>query len=572
MNHTFRNTSAAAALLTAVLAPASVTTQTPSPEWQIGDLFVGIGRFDDNPGAFSVYSPQGVLKEGLLDPSAATIRQKGMPIGTTTGCMIAPPGYGDAMYSTTFYGLRVMRFAASHPHASTLAAAISHPEVDSIESVVFDNQGNYYVSGLPPSRDRASDPVPPYAYIFKYRRVTGADVLQATYQVPNGMRGADWLDLGTDQQTFYYTSEGTKVHEFRPAGSAAGPVYREIQLHYPGGQAAAGTAYGLRALPPFPGDPTLRPSGFLVAMHSGILRVTYDGMIVHRYDLHGDKPGQYFALNIAPDGQSFWTATFQTDDPNLPAAGHLYKFHIATGALLKGPIAVHNASGVRARSVWGLCVKREYTAAMNACFDMNPDGAPKLDANGNGIEVVCRVPEICSSATGDDDRDGLLDSEDPDCTAPVIPPPVVDPPPVDPPQQGTLDCSAARPSVSTWPPNHKWVPVTVLGVNGADGSPASITITGILQDEPTDATGDGKTAIDGRGVGTSVADVRAERTGGPKKPGNGRVYEILFKAASGADSCTGSVLVGIPHDMGKGRAVDDGARYDSTIANGPRIR
>lgn len=567
MRLSVRNLAALCALLTAVLAPASVTTQS-SPEWQIGDVFVGIGRFEDHPGQYLVYSPQGLQKEGLNDLSAVTITAKKMPIGTTSGCMVAPPMYGDALYSTTFYGLRVMRFRASHPHAASLAAAIDHPEVEAVESIVFDNRGNYYVGALPPARVRSSDPIPPYSHIFKYRRVGGVDVLQDTFQVPTGMRGADMIDLGTDQETIYYTSEGSKIHEFRPASSAGGAFYREIELHYSGGQTAEGSSYAVRALPPFPGDATLRPSGFLVAMHSGIFRVTYDGEVVHRYDLHGGNSGQYYALSITPDGQSFWTATFQVDDPSLPAAGNLYQFHIASGALVRGPIPVRDTAGNRARSVWGLCVKREYTAAVNTCVEMDADGTAKLDANGNPIQMICRVPEICAPQGIDEDGDGLADHQDPDCTVPVAPPPPDDPP-VDP-RPGPLQCSAARPSVSTVPPNHKWVPVTIEGVS--DAGSAAITVTSILQDEPTDSNGDPRTAIDGQGVGTAVAHVRAERLSDPRKAGNGRVYEILFTATSGADSCSGAVHVSVPHDQGKGSAVDDGVRYDSTVTNGPRVR
>jgi hypothetical protein len=64
--------------------------------------------------------------------------------------------------------------------------------------------------------------------------------------------------------------------------------------------------------------------------------------------------------------------------------------------------------------------------------------------------------------------------------------------------------------------------------------------------------------------------VRAERSGTKKVSNNGRVYEIFFEASDvGGKSCTGSVKVGVPHDQGKGPAVDDGKRYDSTVAGGP---
>ena len=123
------------------------------------------------------------------------------------------------------------------------------------------------------------------------------------------------------------------------------------------------------------------------------------------------------------------------------------------------------------------------------------------------------------------------------------------------------DCSQAIPSISKlWPPNHKMVSIDVLGVTNAQGESAEITIIGINQDEPVNGLGDGDTSPDGTGVGTSTAQVRAERSG----TGNGRVYEISFVAVddSGAE-CVGSVNVSVPHNKKK-EAIDDGQVYDST--------
>lgn len=127
-------------------------------------------------------------------------------------------------------------------------------------------------------------------------------------------------------------------------------------------------------------------------------------------------------------------------------------------------------------------------------------------------------------------------------------------------------CSAARASIaSIWAPNHKLVDINVLGVSTLSGAAAGITITGIFQDEATNAEGDGDTAIDGFGVGTSTAQVRAERSG----TGDGRVYHIAFSATvAGGSSCTGVVTVEVPHSNGRGPAVDGGALFDSTVASG----
>ena len=127
------------------------------------------------------------------------------------------------------------------------------------------------------------------------------------------------------------------------------------------------------------------------------------------------------------------------------------------------------------------------------------------------------------------------------------------------------DCSNAVPSVAEiWMPRHDWVDIEILDVNDPDGDTVTITITGITQDEPVDGPGSGKTSPDGMGVGTSVAHIRAERSGQSR---NGRVYEISFEADDGTGlTCNGSVKVCVPHDQRKGHeCVDDGQLYDSTV-------
>lgn len=128
------------------------------------------------------------------------------------------------------------------------------------------------------------------------------------------------------------------------------------------------------------------------------------------------------------------------------------------------------------------------------------------------------------------------------------------------------NCSEATPSVaSLWPPNHKFVAIDVLGVTDPDGDPTTITIDSIYQDELTDTVGDGSFAPDGLGVGTATAEVRAERSGSPQVPGDGRVYHIGFTAEDGqGGACSGEVLVGVPHSQNGDPAVDGGALYDST--------
>jgi hypothetical protein len=131
------------------------------------------------------------------------------------------------------------------------------------------------------------------------------------------------------------------------------------------------------------------------------------------------------------------------------------------------------------------------------------------------------------------------------------------------------DCINAIPSVVTlWPPNHKMVPVSILGVTDLDGDPVTITIAGITSDEPTasdEGSGGAKHAPDAAGVGTDTAILRAESSG----TGNGRVYEIWFVADDGmGGKCDGYVIVEVPHDKGKGATpINDGQIYDATQMN-----
>lgn len=130
------------------------------------------------------------------------------------------------------------------------------------------------------------------------------------------------------------------------------------------------------------------------------------------------------------------------------------------------------------------------------------------------------------------------------------------------------DCSDATANLSElWPPNHRMVPVEVVGVVDPDpNDEVTITITSIFQDEPVNTIGDGNTDVDGTGLGTSTAAVRAERTGSKQVPGDGRVYHIGFVASDTAGAtCSGTVAVCVPHDQGNGdTCVDGGAVFDST--------
>jgi hypothetical protein len=133
------------------------------------------------------------------------------------------------------------------------------------------------------------------------------------------------------------------------------------------------------------------------------------------------------------------------------------------------------------------------------------------------------------------------------------------------PVNDTPECSVSGSLTEIWPPNHKLVPVALSGATDVDGDTLTTKVVSIYQDEPTNTQGDGNTSVDAAGIGTSVAQVRAERSGTPRTPGNGRMYHINYTVTDGAGgSCSGTVNVGVPHDQGRGRVViDGGALFNS---------
>ena len=118
------------------------------------------------------------------------------------------------------------------------------------------------------------------------------------------------------------------------------------------------------------------------------------------------------------------------------------------------------------------------------------------------------------------------------------------------------NCSAAVAAPATlFPPNHKFVPVSIEGlVAGSQDDAPLVTITGVTQDEPVAG------CPDAAGIGTDTVLLRASRQ--PK--GDGRVYHVSFAANDNAGGvCTGTVSVCVPRKA-RSTCVDEGALYDST--------
>ena len=120
-----------------------------------------------------------------------------------------------------------------------------------------------------------------------------------------------------------------------------------------------------------------------------------------------------------------------------------------------------------------------------------------------------------------------------------------------------------------WPPNHKFVDISIMGVTDPDGDPVTITVMNILSDEPTASdkgSGGAKHAPDATGIGTDTPSVRSECSG----QGDGRVYVIVFGASDDqGGECIGKVIVKVPHDQSDDcQAIWSGPpAYDATQIN-----
>lgn len=288
----------------------------------------------------------------------------------------------------------------------------------------------------------------------------------------------------------------------------------------------------------------------------------------------GNGNGKIWATN-------YYSGTVSRIDPTLAGGvgevdfttvglgGNPYNYSDMSGSTLTAPpntgtwTVVHDtlkAGLAKVKIGWnGATPGDSLLTVTRACSSDNVTFGPQEPVN-NGVSadvINCQFVKVNvafqRSTTTDADGNGVKDSPILyDLTISSNEPPV---------------CTGAYPSINLlWPPNHQFVPVEVLGVTDPDGDSITILIDSIYQDEPVDTYGDGSFTPDAQGVGTPVAQLRAERVGTPKVPGDGRVYHIGFTADDGNDgTCSGSVKVGVPHDQGKRKVpVDGGPLYDST--------
>jgi hypothetical protein len=502
-----------------------------------GDVFVAEYT---NTVTFKHYTNAGVFLEDLPSPG-------GLPAGGAFGP-------DNNLYGTNFNGSpSVSVWDHNHPHPIIHTYLSNQSGVADNESIVFAANGDFYVG----SADGSGDVL----------RFNSAGVFQQAYNVATDNRGSDHVTLARDQSTLFYTSEGGRIMRYNLVADAQLPDFGNI----------GGESYGLKILPP--GDAS---NGIIVSNFDDIKRLDAGGNPVQSYDVIGED--SWFAVDLDPNGTSFWSAGL--------FSGNFYRFNIATGAVEVGPI---NAGG----EVSGICLFGEVIPGQ---CDLNPNAPVFTEPVCGSEQTVSAGSNVTISVSaGDADANDIVTLSDPGAPATSTFATVPGNP-----ATGSFSwtptaadagdhvvtftatdnfgchatscdvtihvitnrdpiCSAAEACEPVlWPPNHKYHSVSICGVTDPDGDPVTITVTSITQDEPVNTRGDGNTCpdaliVDGQG------SVRAERTGVPSIPGNGRVYAVNFTASDGrGGECRGTVRVCVPHDQGHPTCIDDGQRYSST--------
>jgi len=259
--------------------PPSTTTSSDPVEtlglvYQSGDIFAGVGN-----GLIKEFKPDGTFVQ-TLDTTSGSFEQTGMCFDSVGN-----------LRATSFEANSMTLFDNA---GNVVTSPWGGPFNVDPESCVVDAAGDIYVGQADESGD-----------ILKFK--ANGTFLKA-FDVPVPDRGSDWIDLAADQCTMYYAGEGDEILRY--------DVCTDTALSSFATGLTGGPCYALRIL---------SNDQVLVACSTQVHLLNAGGTVAHTY-LNSDftpAPSTLFALNLDPDGTSFWTADL--------ISGDIYHMDIATG-------------------------------------------------------------------------------------------------------------------------------------------------------------------------------------------------------------------------------------------------
>jgi len=261
--------------LAAICSALLVATAWAGPfTFQKGDIVVGVGL-----GHYKVFDPVGNLLT-TLDTTSGSSEDTGGAFDSN-----------DNLIVTNFEANSVSEF---DKNGNLINPTFGSGYNFNPESVTFDHSGHVFIGQADGN-----------AQVLEFNS-TGTALLNS-FSPMRENRGTDWIDMGPDGHTLFYTSEGHNIMRFDTATSTQ---LSNFATGLPGP-----TAYALKDLPN--GD-------VLVADTNQVLLLGTNGAIIRSYT--DPSLVNAFALNILPDGKSFITA-------NIDSTGEIFQFNIATGAL-----------------------------------------------------------------------------------------------------------------------------------------------------------------------------------------------------------------------------------------------
>ena len=309
--------------------------------YQSGSVFVS-----DGSGSVDIFQPDGTMIGTL---STGQPLSAGMAFDRSGNLYVTTFGLPTGVVKFDVNGNLVGPFG-SFPASAT---GNSYPE-----SVLVSTSGTVFVGAATLAYvcpGMTSGPEPAFEF-------SPSGSLLNTFTVAGECRGTDWIELLPDQVTLLYTSEGTSVKSFNIGTNTQNPNFA---ANLPGA-----SAFAFRELP----DGTV-----LVADSTVAVRLGTDGTVLTTYQPSA-APATIFALNLDPDGTSFWTADLDT--------GTVYRFDIASGTQLSTFVSPTGfASGL---AVFG----EKIVGNNNLTVTINGSGAGTVTSSPAGIScpTTCFAP------------------------------------------------------------------------------------------------------------------------------------------------------------------------------------